>query len=81
MIVSGSSKSHCLIPASEHLLSIYNSIKMLHSRIKIIMEYTKAVQRGMTHLALHNTLFCTLILMPVKLEDKLCETRLEYYSR
>ncbi|CAB4026437.1 COP9 signalosome complex subunit 6, partial [Paramuricea clavata] len=32
--------------ASEHLLSIYNSIKMLHSRVKIIMEYTKAVQRG-----------------------------------
>ncbi|XP_046854379.1 COP9 signalosome complex subunit 6-like [Xenia sp. Carnegie-2017] len=32
--------------ASEHLLSIYNSIKMLYSRIKIIVDYTKAVQEG-----------------------------------
>lgn len=31
---------------SEHLLAQYNAIKMLHSRVKMILEYVKAVHKG-----------------------------------
>ena len=34
---------------SEHLLAQYNAIKMLHSRVKMILEYAKAVKNGNTH--------------------------------
>lgn len=33
---------------SEHLLAQYNAIKMLHSRVKMILEYAKAVKNGET---------------------------------
>ena len=36
-------------PVSEHLLAQYNAIKMLHSRVKMILEYAKAVKNGNTH--------------------------------
>lgn len=31
---------------AEHLLSQHSAIKMLHSRVKLILEYVKAAQRG-----------------------------------
>ncbi|KAK3726891.1 hypothetical protein QZH41_016689, partial [Actinostola sp. cb2023] len=31
---------------SEHLLAQYNAIKMLHSRVKMILEYVNAVKKG-----------------------------------
>ena len=31
---------------SEHLLAQYNAIKMLHSRVQMILEYAKAVKNG-----------------------------------
>ncbi|XP_068687242.1 COP9 signalosome complex subunit 6-like [Montipora capricornis] len=31
---------------SEHLLAQYNAIKMLHSRVKMILDYVKAVKNG-----------------------------------
>ena len=33
---------------SEHLLAQYNAIKMLHSRVKMILAYVKAVKDGMS---------------------------------
>ena len=35
-----------LVTVSEHLLAQYNAIKMLHSRVKMILEYAKAVKNG-----------------------------------
>lgn len=35
-----------LFIVSEHLLAQYNAIKMLHSRVKMILEYAKAVKNG-----------------------------------
>ena len=35
-----------LLTVSEHLLAQYNAIKMLHSRVKMILEYAKAVKNG-----------------------------------
>ena len=32
---------------AEHLIAQHSSIKMLHSRVKLILEYIKAVQSGM----------------------------------
>lgn len=35
----------CLVVA-EHLIAQHSAIKMLHSRVKIILEYVKAVEAG-----------------------------------
>ena len=32
---------------SDHLTAQYSAIKMLHSRVKLIMDYVKAVDEGM----------------------------------
>lgn len=31
---------------AEHLIAQHSAIKMLHSRVKIILEYVKAVESG-----------------------------------
>lgn len=31
---------------AEHLIAQHSAIKMLHSRVKIILEYVKAVETG-----------------------------------
>lgn len=31
---------------AEHLIAQHSAIKMLHSRVKIILEYVKAVEAG-----------------------------------
>lgn len=38
----------CLSPVlvAEHLIAQHSAIKMLHSRVKIILEYVKAVETG-----------------------------------
>lgn len=33
---------------AEHLIAQHSAIKMLHSRVKVILEYVKAVQAGET---------------------------------
>lgn len=38
----------CLVVA-EHLIAQHSAIKMLHSRVKIILEYVKAVEAGEGH--------------------------------
>ena len=48
---------------SEHLLAQYNAIKMLHSRVKMILEYAKAVKNGNTH----SLLLCAWRKMPTTL--------------
>ena len=33
-------------PAAEHLIAQHSAIKMLHSRVKLILDYIKAVENG-----------------------------------
>ena len=46
------------ISVSDHLLAQYNAIKMLHSRVKIILDYIKAVQKGEDHKCLLKCKLC-----------------------
>lgn len=38
--------SSSLPSVAEHLIAQHSAIKMLHSRVKIILEYVKAVEAG-----------------------------------
>lgn len=38
--------SLCFVLVAEHLIAQHSAIKMLHSRVKIILEYVKAVEAG-----------------------------------
>lgn len=38
--------SLCSLSVAEHLIAQHSAIKMLHSRVKIILEYVKAVEAG-----------------------------------
>lgn len=38
--------SLCSLLVAEHLIAQHSAIKMLHSRVKIILEYVKAVEAG-----------------------------------
>ena len=42
-----------LFTVAEHLLAQHNAVKMLHGRIRIILDYVKAVEAGMYLTALH----------------------------
>ena len=36
----------CLLLVAEHLIAQHSAIKMLHSRVKLILEYVKASEAG-----------------------------------
>ena len=36
-----------MFSVAEHLMAQHGAIKMLHSRVKLILEYIKAVQSGL----------------------------------
>ena len=44
--------SPCLPPVAEHLIAQHSAIKMLHSRVKLILEYVKASEAGRTGVSL-----------------------------
>ena len=35
-----------LIPVSEQLSAQYGAVKMLHSRVRLLLDYLKAIQSG-----------------------------------
>lgn len=35
-----------MIPVAEHLIAQHSAIKMLHSRVKLILAYIKAIEGG-----------------------------------
>lgn len=49
------------VSVAEHLIAQHSAIKMLHSRVKVILEYVKAVQAGeslsLSHTHTHLTLW------------------------
>jgi len=45
-----------MFAVAEHLLAQQNAVKMLHGRIRIILDYIKAVEAGMLWVTLSNGL-------------------------
>lgn len=37
---------YCVLTVAEHLTAQHSAIKMLHSRVKLVLEYVRAVQAG-----------------------------------
>jgi len=37
-----------MFSVAEHLLAQHNAVKMLHGRIRVILDYIKAVEAGIT---------------------------------
>lgn len=45
-------------PVAEHLIAQHSAIKMLHSRVKLILEYVKASEAGRTGISLVPEALC-----------------------